>query len=469
MFPLIAQVITKTTQTSEVQTVTEVVEPTGLRKIAFVADIIEKNPWAESVISLLVLLVTVMLAHAITRYILLPWAIRLTRLSKGSWDDLLVQHRVFHRLVPIVPLLVLNRGIALVHGLNDPLVALVQRVAVGTIVLMIAIAISGLLATVNVIYSRSEISKSRPIKGYLQVVNIVVYSIAGIIIISVLIKQSPAYLLSGLGAMTAVLMLVFRDTILSLVAGVQLTSNDLIRVGDWIEMPGFGADGDVIDIALNTVRVQNWDKTTSVIPTHKFLENSFKNYRTMFESGGRRIKRSLFIDMSTVRFLTPEEIEKFREYIILKDYIDEKTSEISQYNSHITSEHARIDANIRQLTNIGTFRAYISKYLQNHPLIHQELTFLVRQLQPTAEGLPLEIYVFTSDTAWAVYEGVQSDVFDHFLAVISDFGLRVYQQPSGHDIAQITRAVAKNNAAPSLALPASEDAKPKTEQVSEPL
>lgn len=444
--------------------------PDGLRSFAFFANRIEKYPWAEPWITLLILLCAVIITHAIARYILLPWVIRLTRLSKGSWDDVMINHRVFHRLVPILPLFVLNRGIAMVHVLNEPLVELIQRLAVCTIVVMIASSINCMLTAVNVIYTRTDISKSRPIKGYLQVIQLTVVVIAGIIVISLLIKQSPAYLLSGLGAMTAVLMLVFRDTLLSLVAGIQLTTNDLIRVGDWIEMPGFGADGNVVDIALNTVRVQNWDRTTSVIPTHKFLENSFKNWRTMFESGGRRIKRSIFIDMSTVRFLTPEEIERFRNYVVLKDYIDQKTAEIKAFNAKVTSEEqAQIHANIRQLTNIGTFRAYVSQYLRNHPMIHQELTFLVRQLQPTAEGLPIEIYVFTNDTRWAIYEGVQADVFDHILSVISDFGLRVYQQPSGHDIAQITHAVARNNAASSLTQPADEYIKPKNDQVSEPL
>lgn len=403
-------------------------------------------PWAEPGAKLLLLILGVLATYAVTRYLLLPWGIRLAKLSSTTWDDALIQYRVFHRLVPILPLLVLNRGVEFVPLLNEPTVELVQRLAVGVIILMVAGSVNGMISSVNVIYSKTTIAKTRPIKGYLQVVQIVIYVVAGIIVVAALINQSPLYLLSGLGAMTAVLMLVFRDTLLSLVAGVQLTSNDLIRLGDWIEMPGFGADGAVVDIALNSVRVQNWDRTTSVIPTHKFLENSFKNWRTMFESGGRRIKRSIFIDMSTVRFLTTEEIEHFRNYVVLKDYIDEKLADIQAHNATITSDkQASIPANIRQLTNIGTFRAYVSQYLRKHPMIHQELTFLVRQLQPTAEGIPLEIYVFTNDTRWAIYEGVQADVFDHVLSVIPDFGLRVFQSPSGSDVSQIADVVERNS------------------------
>jgi len=231
--------------------------------------------------------------------------------------------------------------------------------------------------------------------------------------------------------MMAIIMLIFRDTILSLVASVQLTSNDLIRVGDWIEMPQFGADGDVTDIALNTVSVLNWDKTITVIPTHKFLENSFKNWRNMY-GVGRQIKRSISINTSSIRFLTPAEIERFRRFALLTDYIDRKLEELVEFNARYPDDPELI-INQRRLTNIGTFRAYVDAYLRNHPMINNDLTFLVRQLQPTAEGLPIQLYVYTTDTRWAVYEGVQADVFDHLMAIIPEFGLRVYQRPSGND------------------------------------
>src|SRR5690606_7343772 len=294
-------------------------------------------------------------------------------------------------------------------------------------------AFSALLTAVNEIYTRYPRAKDRPIKGYLQVVSIVAHLVAAILIIATLLDRSPVVLFSGLGAMTAILMLVFRDSILSLVAGVQLTANDLVRVGDWIEMPQFGADGDVIDIALNSVSVQNWDKTVTVIPTHKFLEHSFKNWRGMFETGGRRIKRAIHVDMSTIRFLTDEEVEHFGRYALLQDYIAQKKKELEEYN-RAQQVGDGVIANARRLPNIGTLRAYIIHYLRQHPHIHQDMTALVRQLAPTPEGLPLEIYVFTNDTRWAVYEGIQADIFDHILAMVPQFGLRVFQKPSGQDI-----------------------------------
>jgi miniconductance mechanosensitive channel len=297
---------------------------------------------------------------------------------------------------------------------------------------------SALLTATNAIYQRFSVSVGRPIKGYLQVLQVVTYGVAGILVISQLMDKSPLFFLSGLGAMTAVLLLIFRDTLLSLVAGIQLTSNDLIRVGDWIEMPNFNADGDVIDIALNVVKVQNWDRTVTMIPTHKFLEHSFKNWRGMFDSGGRRIMRSIHIDMSTVRFLTPDEIARFKRIIVLKSYIEAKIDEVERYNREvIPPDVADVKVNQRALTNLGTFRAYVTDYLRNHPQIHKELTFLVRQLEPTPQGIPIQIYVFTTDTRWGFYEGIQADIFDHLLAVMPEFGLRVFQQPAGSDLRRL--------------------------------
>jgi miniconductance mechanosensitive channel len=314
-----------------------------------------------------------------------------------------------------------------------------QRLALATLLLFGVRAFGALLAAVQHVYSRHPSSKDRPIKGILQVVSVVAHLITVIFIIAALMNKSPLILFSGLGAMTAILLLVFRDTLLSLVAGIQLTANDLVRVGDWIEMPQFNADGDVIDIALNSVSVQNWDKTITVIPTHKFLENSFKNWRGMRETGGRRIKRSLYIDMSAVRFLTDAEIERFGKFALLHDYIEAKREELAKHNLR-QAAGPEIIANARRMTNIGTLRAYAINYLRQHPGVHQGMTLLVRQLQPTAEGLPLEIYTFTSDTAWAAYEGIQSDIFDHLLAILPEFGLRVFQSPSGHDMQALLEA-----------------------------
>jgi miniconductance mechanosensitive channel len=244
-------------------------------------------------------------------------------------------------------------------------------------------------------------------------------------------------LLSGLGAMTAVLMLVFKDTILSLVASVQLTSLDMVRVGDWIEMPSSNADGDIVDIALHTVKVQNWDKTITTIPTHELISTSFKNWRGMSESGGRRIKRCVYIDLNSIRFLNEEELERFKRVALLKDYIAAKEAELARENADLTGS---ANANLRRLTNVGTFRAYVRNYLEHHPKIHSKMTLLVRQLDPGPQGLPLEIYAFTNTTDWSDYEAIQADIFDHLMAIIGEFGLNLYQLPSGEDFTKLGHA-----------------------------
>lgn len=363
----------------------------------------------------------------------------ITRKTAAWWDDLIVGEEILKRLAWFVPLIIIYQAIPFVPHLPEELVGLIRRLAWATLLLFAVRAFSALLTGVHNIYNRLPVSKERPIKGFLQVINVVAHLVTVIFIIATLMDKSPVILFSGLGAMTAILLLVFRDTILSLVAGVQLTANDLVRVGDWIEMPQFNADGDVIDIALNSVSVQNWDKTITVIPTHKFLENSFKNWRGMRETGGRRIKRSIYIDMRAIRFLTDEEIEHFGRFALLKDYIAQKREELEEHN-RIHAADPSVIANSRRLTNIGTLRAYIINYLRQHPGIHQGMTLIVRQLQPTAEGLPLEIYTFTSDTGWVTYEGIQADIFDHVLAMIPQFGLRVFQNPSGHDLQGLAAA-----------------------------
>jgi miniconductance mechanosensitive channel len=337
-----------------------------------------------------------------------------------------------HRLSLMIPLLALQVGLDWVPALSPELRGLLERIFASATILVATLTFDALLTAGHEIYLRTPLSANRPIKSYIQLVKVVLWLIAGIFIIARLADQSPWFFVSGLGAMMAIILLIFRDTLLSLVASVQLTNNDLIRVGDWIEMPQFGADGDVTDIALNTVRVENWDKTITVIPTHKFLEHSFRNWRNMFERGGRRIKRAIHINTATIRFLTDDEIDRLSRFKLLSDYITSKTEELSEYNAPYRNDPLAI-VNGRRLTNIGTFRAYIIAYLREHPMIHQDLTFLVRQLAPTPEGLPLEIYVFTNDTRWGAYESIQADIFDHVLAIVSEFGLSVYQRPSGPD------------------------------------
>lgn len=344
------------------------------------------------------------------------------------------------RLANIVPAIIIAHGIQFVPNLPNALVAVVKNVASGFIVLTIALAIGATLNFANMLYNRRKDAHLKPIKGYMQLVKIAVYAIATILVIATLIDRSPLILLSGLGAMAAVLMLIFQDTLLSLVASVQISSGDMIRVGDWIEMPQQNADGDVIDIALHTIKIQNWDKTISSVPIKSFINSSFKNWRGMQESGGRRIKRSVLIDQQSIHFLTADEIEHLKKFKLMYGYFDSKIDELNVWNERYLSAKAGETVDSRRMTNIGTFRAYVERYLRNHPGVHQNMTLIVRQLSPTAEGLPLEIYCFTNTTAWVAYEGIQSDIFDHLLAIAPEFGLRVYQAPSGGDFAALVKA-----------------------------
>jgi miniconductance mechanosensitive channel len=371
----------------------------------------------------------------------LVWGIRrLATRSQATWDDALVEAKVFARLAHIPPALVVYYGVAWIPDLDTGLTVLIQRVAISLVVVVAAAVVVSFLTAVNAIYDANPEYRRRPIKAYVQLVKIAITVVTAILVVSTLMDRSPWIFLSGLGAMTAVLLLVFRDTILSLVASVQIASNDMIHVGDWVEMPQAGADGDVIEVALHTVKVQNWDKTISTIPTHKFIDESFKNWRGMSLSGGRRIKRSVFIDTTSIRFLEADEIEAFGRWSLLADYIADKKSEVERANAQkVTGEP--VVADLRRLTNIGTLRAYIVAYLKSHPKIHEHgYTLIVRQLAPGPEGLPLELYCFSNDQDWTAYESIQSDVFDHILAIVPELGLRVFQSPTGHDIAAMMSA-----------------------------
>ena len=393
---------------------------------------LEQYPQLETLAALLVLVSVAFLANWLVKHILVRGFYSLVNRIGGAQKN---DFGVVKRLSNIVPALIISSSIGIIPGLSETVIAVIENVAVGFIILTIALALAGVLEIINMLYMRGKNAHLKPIKGYIQIVKIIIYIIATILIVAALIDRSPLILLSGLGAMAAVLMLIFQDTILSLVASVQISSNDMIRVGDWIEMPQLHADGDVIDIALHTVKVQNWDKTITTIPTKRFISDSFKNWRGMQESGGRRIKRSLFIDQHSVHFLTSEEIEHLKSFNLLKGYFDSKITEIDQWNQEHVEDKSGSSIDLRKMTNIGTFRAYILFYLRNHPGIHQTgLTLMVRQLSPTSEGLPLEIYCFTNTIAWVPYEGIQADIFDHLLAIAPEFSLRVYQAPSGHDM-----------------------------------
>jgi miniconductance mechanosensitive channel len=301
------------------------------------------------------------------------------------------------------------------------------------------LVINSFLNALRDIYKKTKYHESLDINSYLQITKLIINILGSVVIVGIIINKDTTLLLSSLGVMTGFIMIIFKDTILSLVASLQISSNDLFKVGDWIEAPQFGADGDVIDIALHTVKIQNWDKTISVIPTHKLIDSTFRNWRFMSESGGRRIKRSLFIDMNSISLCNAETLDRFRKFALIREYIDHKQTEVSEHNKGIDTSEL---INGRRLTNIGTFRAYIEAYLRSNSQIHKDMTFLVRQLEPSAQGLPIQIYVFTNDTDWVRYEGIQADIFDHLLAVIPEFGLNIFQNPTGKDFEDLGQKVA---------------------------
>ena len=402
-------------------------------------DWLEQYPQLYTLISLTLLILAAWLANWVVKRILVRGLVRLLKASPIGHEQSLENARFISRLANIVPAIVLSAGIVLIPGLPEALITVVRNVCGAFIILTIALAITNVMTVVNGIYERRPQARSKPIKGYIQLINIVIYSIAAILIIATLIDRSPLILLSGLGAMAAVLMLIFQDTLLSLVASVQINSNDIVRVGDWIEMPALNADGDVIDISLHTVKVQNWDKTITTIPTKRLISDPFKNWRGMQESGGRRIKRALMLDQQSVHFLDDRERAHLHRFRLLDEYLNAKEAEIAEWNRQL-KESGQEPVNTRRITNIGTFRAYVERYLRSHPGIHQNMTLIVRQLSPTAEGLPIELYCFTNTVAWVEYEGIQSDIFDHLLAILPEFGLRVYQAPSGQDMREMGTA-----------------------------
>nr|WP_240922532.1 mechanosensitive ion channel domain-containing protein [Oleiagrimonas sp. C23AA] len=380
------------------------------------------------------LLLVAKLADIVAKRVLLRVAQTVSRHTVWTWDDAFVEHGVFKRLAQMVPMLVIQFCVRFVPGIPDKYDAMVRNVALAFTVWFGVLAVSAMLSSVETLYANTVHGRMRSIKGYVQLIKIVLFLIGIIVVISALVDRSPLLLLSGLGAISAVLLLVFKDTILSLVASVQIASNDMLRVGDWITMREFNADGDVIDIALHTVKVQNFDKTITTIPTWRLISDSFQNWRGMQNTGARRIKRALFLDTGSVRFLDDEEVQNLRRFRLLDDYLVKKGEELSDWNGQLDEGFGDKVVNRRRLTNLGTFRAYAQAYLEHHPRVEHKLTAMVRQLDPGPTGVPLEMYCFADTTDWVTYEGIQGDMFDHLIAILPEFGLTVYQQPSGTDI-----------------------------------
>lgn len=378
----------------------------------------------------IILLVVCLLGNFVTKKFIVQGIRKLIENSKNDWDDILLEKEVFHSLSTLVPLIFIQYLSVPILSHFSFLIPFVHIAVKVSLILVIASVLVKTLKALEEFGTRVPYFKDKPIRSYVQLANIMIYVVAVILTFATILNRNPFALLGALGALTAVLMLIFKDTILGLVASIQLSSHDMVRVGDWVSMPKYGADGDVLEITLNTVKIQNWDKTISTIPTYAFISDSFKNWRGMTDSGGRRIKRSLNINMTSIRFCTDEEIAHYKSVELLKDYIESIQSEIATHND--TNRHDKASLlNGRNLTNIGLFREYARQYLMANENLRKDLTLMVRQLEPTENGLPIEVYCFSNNIKWVEYEGIQADIFDHLLSSISNFNLEIFQNPTG--------------------------------------
>ena len=391
---------------------------------------LEMTNYALLGIGSIILLVVCLLSNFVTRKFIVQGISKFIKNSNNDWDDILLEKEVFNSLSTLVPLIFIQYLSVPILSDFPSLIPFVHLAVKVSLVLVIASVLIKALKALEEVSTRVPYFKDKPIMSYVQIANLMIYVVAAILIIATILDRDPLALLGALGALTAVLMLVFKDTILGLVASIQLSSHDMVRVGDWVSMPDYGTDGDVLEITLNTVKIQNWDKTISTIPTYAFISGSFKNWRGMTDSRGRRIKRSLNINMTSIRFCTDEEIAHYKSVELLKDYIESIQSEIATHND--TNRHDKSSLlNGRNLTNSGLFREYAHQYLLANENLRTDLTLMVRQLEPTENGLPIEVYCFSSNINWVDYERIQADIFDHLLSSISNFDLEIFQNPTG--------------------------------------
>ncbi len=388
-------------------------------------------------IGVLMMLGLSLAAYFVTRQIILSAVVFSARRTRTRWDDILIDRKVLHRLSYFAPALVVYLLTPLALTGYETFISIIHNIVLIGMIVVGVWTLDSFLNAIFDIFQTLDVSKEISIRSPIQVAKIIAYFFAGILLIAVILDRNPVYLLTGLGALSAVLMLIFKDPILGFTAGIQLSANRMVSPGDWVEMPHYDANGDVIEVGLTTVKVQNWDKTITMIPTYALISESFKNWRGMLDSGGRRIMRSINLDISSIKFCDAEMLDRFARIEYIAEYIAQKKQEVAEHN-----EMNRVDTSIlvngRHLTNIGTFRAYVSAYLRHHPMINQEMTFLVRQLPPSEYGLPIQIYVFSKDKAWANYEAIQADIFDHLLAVVPEFDLKVFQNPTGNDFQKLS-------------------------------
>lgn len=400
-------------------------------------DINPDQPSYLMVVAIIILL-TAIIVHFILHRLVLKNIEKRANSSSSLTLQIFTQNKFFHRLALMLQGIIVNVQAVLWLSAGSDELAVVTTCAQLWVMLYGLLSLFSLLDVITGLSHKFATVAHLPLKGIFQSLKLISSLVVGIMIVSLLIGKSPAILISGLGAMAAVLMLVFKDPILGLVAGIQLSANNMLKLGDWLEMPKYGADGAVIDIGLTTVKVKNWDNTITSMPTYALVSDSFKNWSGMSASGGRRIKRSIFIDTTSIHFLSEEQQDKLQQAKLLNPYLVKRNHEIEEYNQHLSNDFV---LNQRQMTNIGTFRIYLAEYLRNHPMIRDDMTMMVRQLEPGAQGLPLEIYCFTNTVVWLEYEGIQSDIFDHIFAIVGEFGLRVYQSPTGNDVRSLNNIV----------------------------
>lgn len=394
---------------------------------------IELVQWQMGLVMIGVIIIIALLVHWLFHRVMHNLVDKLTRKSRRLWRDILFEEKLFSRLALTIQGIIIFIQIRLWLNPDTTLFNWLQTLTLLWITLFVLLTVFSLIDGIGYMAREHKRTRNLPIQGFLQAIKLLFTVVAIIFMIAVVVNKSPALIISGLGAMTAVMMLVFKDPILGFIAGIQLSANDMLRIGDWLEMPSYGADGDVIEIALTTVKVQNWDKTITTIPTYALISDSFKNWQGMTQSGGRRIMRNIYIDVTSVKFMDDELMERLNQASLLAPYLKEKNEEIKAYNS----EHGfnmELKINGRRLTNLGTLRAYLVNMLKNHPGIHQDMTLMVRQMAAENQGVPLQIYCFTNTTVWAEYEGIQSDIFDHIYAIMDAFDLRIHQSPGSADV-----------------------------------
>ncbi len=386
---------------------------------------------------LLIILISATI-HFVLHRVVISWVGSRAQGNRQVWRKAFFERKLFNRLAQTLQGIIIHIQAGLWLDGDALALPIIQTAAHLWALLYGLLSLFALLDALLDIFRQKPSMQNFPLRGIFQSIKLIASIFIGLLIIATLIGKSPLLLLSGLGAMTAILMLVFKDPILGLVAGIQLSANNMLTVGDWLDMPKYRANGAVIDIGLTTVKVQNWDKTITTIPTYALISDSFINWRGMSESGGRRIKRSLMIDSSSVRFLDEEDVARLQRARLLAPYLEQKVEEVNRYNSEQQLDLSS-QVNGRRLTNLGTFRVYLNTFLKSHPQIHQQMTLLARQLESTPNGIPMEIYAFTTTTSWVEYEGIQGDIFDHVFAVLQEFGLRVHQVPTGYDMRSLGR------------------------------